>query len=362
MQVHISGSFARRVAGIVAIAAVISVGCERQTATSAGESAPVTVDVATAAEKMAPNFVTVTGVVEPIVRVSPASKIMGRVDKTLVNEGDHVRTGQKLAVLDSRDLDAARGQADAAVRMAEANLQNAEAMHRRMVVLHERGSATDKNLEDATTGLSLGEAGVDQAKANLTAAKVMLSYAEIKSPVAGFVTAKRVVAGDMAAPGAPLFTIEDISRVKISVQVPESDFVGLEKGQAASAHIDVLGQDFSAKVDRIVPTGDSMSRTFEIQLLLDNPDGRIKPGMFARARFARGTRPGLTVPLAAVVSRGELRGLFVVEADNRARLRWVRLGREQDGQVDVISGLAPGERFIPAPPPGLMDGAAVAAR
>jgi RND family efflux transporter MFP subunit len=320
------------------------------------------VDITVAAEKAAPAVVTVTGMVEPIVRVSPATKIMGRVDRALVNEGDPVRAGQVLAVLDSRDLAAAVGQAEAAVKMAEANLQNGQAMHRRMVFLHERGSATDKNLEDATTGLRLAEAGLDQAKANLSAAQVMLSYAEVKSPLAGFVTAKRVVSGDMAAPGAPLFTIEDLSRVKIAAQVPESDFVGLEKGQSASVRIDALGEEFPAKVDRIVPAGDSMSRTFEVQLLLDNGDGRIKPGMFARARFARGTRPELRVPLTALVSRGELRGLFVVEADGRARLRWVRLGREQDGQVTVISGLTPGERFIPAPPSGLADGAAVAAR
>lgn len=319
-------------------------------------------DVVVAAETATPDFITATGAVAPISRVSPGTKIMGRVDKVLVGEGDRVRAGQTLAILDSRDLQAVASQAEAGVRMAEANLENARAMHRRMVTLHERGSATDKNLEDAATGLHLAEAGVDQANANLAAARVMVGYAEIKSPVAGFVTEKRTEAGDMAAPGAPLFTVEDVSEVKIVAAAPEAGVVGLRAGQPAKVHVDVLDEDFDATVHRVVTAGDPMSRTFQVELLLPNPDGRLKSGMFARVRFEHGARRALLAPKSALVSRGELRGLFVVGPDGVARLRWVRLGREQDQQVEVISGLAAGERFVPAPPPSLADGAPVTVR
>ncbi len=342
--------------------ALVLTGCGRRAAAPPSGAAPTAVQIAVAAVAAAPEFVTATGAVEPILQASPGTKIMGRVDQVMAQMGDQVRKGQTLALLDDRDLQAGVGQAEAGLKMAEANLGNAEAMHRRMVMLHERGSATDKNLEDAATGLHLAEAGLDQARANLAAAQVMLGYAEIKSPLSGFVTAKRIEVGDMAAPGAPLFTVEDLSRAKIVAEVPEASVVGMKAGQPAKVRVDVLDADFDATVDRVVPAGDPMSRTFRVELLLANPQGRLKSGMFARVRFERGVRQALLAPKTALVRRGELRGLFVVGADGAAQLRWVRLGRETDDQVEVISGLTAGERFIPAPPPGLADGAPVTAR
>jgi len=114
-------------------------------------------------------------------------------------------------------------------------------------------------------------------------------------------------------------------------------------------------------VDRIIPAGDPASRTFEVDLVLDNPEGAIKSGMFARARFDRGTREALVVPEEALVTRGQLTGLYVVEAE-QARLRWLKLGRSLDGGVEVLSGLEPGERYVVPVPAGLFDGATVRVR
>jgi multidrug efflux pump subunit AcrA (membrane-fusion protein) len=112
----------------------------------------------------------------------------------------------------------------------------------------------------------------------------------------------------------------------------------------------------------VIPSGDPASRTYQVQAVLDNPDGRLKAGMFARAAFPSGSREAVAVPLGSVVRRGQLVGLFAVDADARARLRWVRLGRETGGQVEVISGLQAGERFVASPPAGFADGTPVEAR
>ena len=225
--------------------------------------------------------------------------------------------------------------------------------------LHARASVTDKNLEDATAGLRVAEAGLEQARANRAAAEVMLGYAEVRSPVAGWVTAKRIEAGDMAAPGVPFLTVEDLSTVEAVVRVPEGEVAGLAEGSPARVALEVLGEEREGAVARVVPAGDPMSRTFEVRIALENPDGRIKSGMFARARFERGTRRVLLVPEGAVVRRGQLEGIFVVAGDGAARLRWVRLGRAEGGRVEVLSGLDPGEEFLPAPPPGFEDGTPV---
>jgi RND family efflux transporter MFP subunit len=323
---------------------------------------PVAAETAVATIETVPESVQATGTVEPWARVSPGTKILGRIDKVLVREGDRVRAGAVLAVLEKRDLEAAVEQARAAVAMAEANHENAAAQHRRMEMLHERGSVTDKNLEDALAHFRVTAAAQEQANANLAAADVALGYAEICSPVAGWVVAKRAEAGDMAAPGQPVFIVEDLSRVKVTVTVPESDVIGIERGQAARVGVDVLGQTWDAQVDRVIPAGDRMSRTYDVHVVLPNPDGRLKSGMFARAEFPRGERSAMLVPATAVIERGQLQGVHVVDAEDVARLRWVRPGRAIGERVEILSGLDAGERYVVDPPAGFSDGTVVESR
>jgi len=228
-----------------------------------------------------------------------------------------------------------------------------------MEALHAQRSVTDKNLEDATAGHRVAEANLEVARANLAAAEVMLGYAEIEAPIAGWVTAKMVEAGDMAAPGRPVVVIEDLSRVKIAVSVPEGVVAGLTRGQAAN--VTVLGQRRAATIDRIVPAGDPATRTFTVEMVLPNPDGAIKSGMFARADFDTGTRSAVLVPASAVIERGQLSGVYVVDEGNRATLRWIKLGMQRDDGIEVLSGLQPGERYLVAPPAEVHDGASVVA-
>ena len=322
---------------------------------------PFAVQTATAHVEAVPSETRASGSVEPLRRVMPGTKVLGRVEAVEVGEGDRVRRGQLLARLESRDLEAAVAQAEAALAMAEARLENARVQHDRMRDLHGRGSVTDKALEDATTGFEVGRAAVAQAEANLAAARVDLGYAEIRSPLAGWVVAKHAEAGDMTAPGAPMFTLEDVSRVKINVSVPEAEVVGLFEG--GGARVEVLDRRIDAAIDRIVPAGDPASRTFSVRLLLDNTDGALKSGMFARVSFEHGERAVMRVPASSVVRRGQLEGLFVVsDADAlTARLRWIKTGRATAGadgetRVEVLSGIEAGERYVVAPPPGLADG------
>jgi RND family efflux transporter MFP subunit len=323
-------------------------GCgSRHTDIPAENRASVVTETRVAALAEVPRAVQAPGSIRPWARVSPGTKILGRVEEVTVREGDRVRRGQVLVRLERRDLEAAVEQARAAVAMAEAELDRARAQHDRMRSLQSRGSVTDKNLEDAIAGFRVAEAALQQARANLSAAEVTLGYAEIRSPVSGFVTAKRVESGDMASPGAALLVVEDLARVKVALSVPESDVVGLAPGAPA----------------RVTnPSGDPASRTFDVELVLDNADGRLKSGMFARATFARGTREALLVPAGAVVRRGALEGLFVLDAERRARLRWIRTGRALDDRIEVLSGLEPGERFVVDPPLALGDGTTVAER
>jgi hypothetical protein len=185
-----------------------------------------------------------------------------------------------------------------------------------------------------------------------------------------------------------LFVIEDLSRVKLDVRMPETEIAGVTVGAPARAEIAVLDRSVEVTVDRIVPAGDPVSRTYSVLLALDNPDGAIKSGMFARVSFLHGEREALLVPRSALVERGQLRGVFVVgegpAGELRSRLRYVKVREAwapadpgapvetagdavageaasagDDEQVEVLSGLDPGERYVTRPPASLTDGSLV---
>ncbi len=344
---------------VAVVLSLASLGCSEQSQTespTAGET--VIVEVATLELASAQDLRIASGTVEPWQRVSPGTKILGRISTVTVDVGDRVEPGQLLSRLEDADLQAAIEQTHAAVAIAEARLASAESQYRRMTQLEQRGSATARSLEDATSAFQIAQASLLQARANVAAAQAALLYSEVRSPVSGYVVEKNVEAGDMARPGQPFFTIENTSRVKITAQVSESDIVGLKEGSPARIEIPVLQFDEPATVDRVVPAADTATRTFDVEVHLENPQGVIKSGMFARIAFPHGERTALLVPRPSIVKRGQLEGIYVVE-EGRARLRWLRLGRTSDDHTEVLSGLEPGEIFVRSIPTNLVDGSRV---
>ena len=348
-------------------------GDEPEAAAAPGSSEPITVATRVATYRSRGAELAVTGTVEPSRRTAPGTKILGRVDRVPVQEGQRVAAGALLAQLESRDLQAAVRQAEAGVASAEAQLANSRAQFERIKELEAKGSATRKNLEDATSGFHMAQAGVEQARSNVEAAKVMLGYAQVRTPFAGWVIEKRIEEGDMVQPGAPLFTVEDLDPVKVIAEVPETEISMLSTGDAAGVEVSAVDFHDRGTIARIVPSGDRRSRTFRVEIRQPNPEGELKSGMFARVTFATGTeRSALLVPASALVVRGQLEGVFVAEpAEGRqgvqagdgsgtvARLRWVRTGGragDRGDEVEILSGLSEGETYVVDPPDGLVDG------
>ncbi len=306
-----------------------------------------------------------TGSLRALNRSTPGTKIFGRVEVAPVTEGQAVRSGQLLARLESRDLQAAIRQAEAAVTMAEAQLENATVHHQRMVDLHGRGSVTDKNLEDATARFRTAAAEVDGALANLEAARVSLEHTDIRSPIDGWVIAKYLHAGDMASPGAPAFEIEDLRTLEVSAEVSESQLAEVSVGDALN--VSVAGRQIDTEVLLMVPSGDRRSRTFTLKAELDNPDGDLRPGMFARVAWRLeatqelGDAAPVLIDAAAVVRNGQLEGVYVAD-DGHLELRWIKTGgrledRPGAARIRVLSGLEPGEAYVLSPSAELFDGA-----
>jgi RND family efflux transporter MFP subunit len=317
-----------------------------------------------------------------------ASQVMGYVKEVKVQAGDRVRAGQTLIVLDSRELEAAYRQAEAAldearsaaveadnaVASAKANLDLAQVTFGRMKELLEKRSISKQEFDEVSARLRVAQAGYEmalskrtqlqsriaQAEQGLKSAEVMRGYAEIAAPFAGTVTERRVEPGNLAAPGAPLATIERDGAYRLEVTVEESRLAGVHRGQPVSVTLDALGRTVEGRVTEIVPAIDAASRGFTVKIDLPALAG-LRSGLFGRARFSLGNRRVLAAPAGALQERGQLVSLLVADG-GVAHERLVTLGQKSWDLVEVLSGLSPGEKVILPVPAGVGDGTRVEVR
>jgi RND family efflux transporter MFP subunit len=195
----------------------------------------------------------------------------------------------------------------------------------------------------------MARAGQAQANAALAQAQTSLGYTRIRAPFAGVVTEKKADPGTLASPGMSIFTIEDTHSYRLEVTVDEGDIRLVHVGQAAPVTIDALGNiQLSGKVVQIVPAADPASRSFLVKIGLP-ADARLRSGLFGRAQFARGERPALLIPRTSLVERGQLQGVYLLDANQIAGLRYVTLGKSAGEKVEVLSGLQDGDRLVAAP-------------
>ena len=317
-----------------------------------------------------------------------SSKVMGYVRQVNFQAGDRVRAGQLLVELDSRDLETQVRQAEAAHREAQdalaevdgaiatskANLELAQATFRRMDDLFQKKSISNQEYDEASARLKVAQAGYEMATAKraqvvakgsqaaeaIKAAAIMRDYARITAPFDGVVTEKRVEPGNLAAPGAPLATIEQQGLYRLEASVEESRIREIHAGESVSVALDALGRTLEARVSEIVPSVDAASRSYIVKIDLPSlPE--LRSGMFGRASFSMGRRRVLAVPTGAVREEGQLRSVFAVDGGT-ARTRMVTLGESRQDRREVLSGLSEGEKIVFPVPVGFTDGTRVEAQ
>jgi len=317
-----------------------------------------------------------------------APEVMGRVTQVLVREGDRVRKGDLLAVLDEQALaaqaaaaeaaaeeaEAAAAEAAAAEAQAEAQKVLAEKTYARFAKLNEERVVTQQEFDEVQARRTVAvrdheralerrrqvAARVAAARAQARNARTLLSYARIAAPFDGVVTERRVDPGSLAVPGVPLFTVEDTRRYRVEARVPEEYAGVLRAGARVEILLDALpGRAFPGTVSEVVPAVDPASRTFAVKADVAAPN--VRGGMSARLRFAAGRADVLSVPAKALHRMGGYDGVFVVGADNVARLVMVQTGRSFGGRVEILSGVEPGARVAVSGLERLADGVRVEA-
>jgi RND family efflux transporter MFP subunit len=293
-------------------------------------------------------------------RVELSSHIVGFIKKLDVREGQRVKKGEILVQLDPSNVIMAIQQAQAGVDAAKRDLTDAEHDQEAFSAGAAEGWASTDAKIKAQVRRDISKAALIKAEAALTDALAQQAYATITSPVSGVVVARHKQCGDMATTGAPILTIESREVLLFKTFVAESIVGKIGLSMPVDVSIDALASRVvKGSVQRIIPSGDPVTRRYEVDVALPVlPD--ILPGMFGRAEFVLGGSQCPAIPKQALVRRGGLDGVFVVGEDNTARFRWLRVGRERNGLLEVTAGLSEGERIVSLADNEIKDGMLIA--
>jgi HlyD family secretion protein len=373
-------------------------GCSKKEGAEAEAPAPVQVTAVT--QDTIRRIVTGDGMLFPRDQASVMPKIASPVQKFYVNRGDHVKQGQLLAVLESRDLTAQAAEGQGAMDQAESNLRTTsgasvpealvkaqtdvdadrQAMDAAKKVLDSRdglfkeGALARRQVDEALVSytqakgqfeaaqehlkvlqavakdeqIKTASAQVDSAKAHHQSLEAQLSYARILSPIGGVVADRPLYAGEMATPGTPLLTVMDISRVVARVSVPQSQAATVQVGHPATITQVDSGQEVPGKVIVVSPATDPASTTVQVWVEAENPGEKLKPGASVHAVIITEMFKAATVVPVAAILPGEEKGTAVltVGADSTAHKKQVELGVREGDKVQILSGVRPGEEVV----------------
>jgi RND family efflux transporter MFP subunit len=271
------------------------------------------------------------GLVEAVRQATIAAQVPGRVVEVRADAGDAVKQGQLLMRIDARE--AAEGYA-----ASQATLANAKANYERTKNLYAQKFVAKAALDKA-------EADYKAAQAGAGAAGATVSHASIVSPLTGFVAQRHTEAGELATPGKPLVTVYDPKGLRVSSSIPQYKLAAVRAHLRAKIEFPESGKWVDAARVEVLPAADPRTHTVTARVYLpDNLPGII-PGMFARTHFVTGSAKKLLVPAAAVLRRGEVTAVYVIDDRNAARLRQVRLSEPLAGGFhEVLAGLSAGEK------------------
>jgi multidrug efflux system membrane fusion protein len=376
---------------ILALAGATSCGRKQQPATT---TAPMVqgVKIETVAQQTVDNSYEAVGTVRAKNSAVVSSKVMGNVVAMKVREGDTVHAGQILVEIDSREariqtqksgagLVETKGALDEVDRSikaaksgqaaAEANRRLATSTFHRYQQLLERQSISPQAFDEVRARREMADAEaeqaggmlqsleakrrqvlarIDQAKADVAGSQVYSSFTRIAAPINGAVVSRQADVGHMAVPGAPLLTIESGTDYRLEVAVQDSQINRIHLRDQVRVQIDALGQqELAGTVVEIVPASDPTSRTYLVKISIAEPGGNqqiFRSGLYGKARFITGQTQAITIPRTAVVERGQLTSVYVVDQSGIARMRLVTTGKIYSDRVEVLSGLRQDEQIV----------------
>lgn len=296
-----------------------------------GRLRPVDAATLVVAAQAVPQPLEVVGSVTSDNKVQLSARIQAYVDEAPVSAGDRVKRGDLLVRLDDRDLRTQQRAAQAALRRAQTEFE-------RIKTLRESQAATEQQLIAAESTFLV-------TQADLESTEVALTYAEIRAPFDGIVADRHVDAGTLAHPGERLVTVYATDTMRLDAPVPVRLVNYISLGDELTVRLEQPDRTLTGRVNRIVGEIDPHTRTRMVQVLLDDVEDMILPGTFGRLLLLTSPQERYLVPASAITTVGQLDFVHVV-VDDRVRKRHITTGRRHGDQVEVLSGVAAGEKIL----------------
>lgn len=268
-----------------------------------------------------------TATVEANIKNNIAPQSPVRIEKLFAEVGDHVKEGQLLVKMDANNL-----------KQAKVQLENQEVEFNRIDELYKVGGASKSAWDAQKTQLDISRESFNNLQENT----------QLVSPISGIITARNYDNGDMYSGGDPIFTVEQIRPVKLFVNVSESYFTYVKKGNEVDIKLDVYGDEvFKGKVSLVYPTIDAATRTFPVEIKIANADERVRPGMFARATMNFGTLNHVVAPDQAIVKQSGSGDRYIyVYKNGKVSYQKVELGRRMGNKYEIVSGVDNGDQVV----------------
>lgn len=334
---------------VLAVAAHVqtrSAPAQKQGGRNEGGNSAVSVETAVSTAATKTEHIRAVGSLESDESVQITTEIAGRVDEITFKEGEPVKKGDMLVKFDTALARAELADAEARFKFAEANLGRAN-------VLSRSGHVTAKGQDEAVSNFGVAEAAVELSR-------VRLAKHEIRAPFDGTVGIRKVSPGAYVAVGTPIVNLEKLDPLKVDFKVPEVFLSGIDTGQSIEVRVDALaGRSFAGTIQAIDPHVDVNGRALTIRAGLPNPEGVLRPGLFARVLIkGKAEREVVSVPESAIVPRGGETFVYRV-LDGKAVETKVALGARANGRVEIVLGLGPDTTVVTAGQQKLRDGAMV---
>lgn len=361
-------------AGLLAAGAA---GCSRDAdpAAAAAPATAVAVAVAPVTSTDEPVTLEATGGFEAAESSDVAPETSGRVSATLVDVGDYVKSGAVLVRVTGVNANLRLDESRAAVDRAEANLKLAEAQNTlaqttsaRYAALLATGDVSRTVADQARTQAETALQSTNTARASLAEARAQLAIAEkavadvvVAAPFSGYISDRKVSTGEYVQPSTAVVTLVSLDPLRLRLTIPGAQAGQVAVGQTVTTGVDAFpGREFTGRITALSPALAAESRSLLVEARVSNPGGDLKPGMFAVAQIDTGKRmPVLSVPRRALIEDQNTNSyrVFVIDKDNRARLRVVQLAARQPvDTVKILSGVKPGERVATTQLADLYDG------
>lgn len=327
------------------------------------KSIPVAVQVSSVASNGSNSFVTASGKIEATNSANLSTRMMGYVNKVYVKVGQNVRKGQLLVSINNADLQAKRAQVNAGITEATAAFNNAQKDYDRFKNLFADNSASQKELDDMTAHYEMAKARLESAIQMKNEVNAQFAYANITAPFNGIVTNKFIEEGDMANPGMPLIAMETPGKFEVAAMVPENEIFQIKTGSKVDVLVKSLNKTLNGKVTEVSTSAKNTGGQYLVKVELEKTEANILSGMFTTIQFPvernQDSEAMVLIPQSAIVKNGSLKGVYTVSNQNRALLRWLRLGKTHGDKVEVLSGLNTDEQYIVSADSKLTNGTKV---